>query len=181
MAVARHQKITMAITIDFPAKVVTVPQADCTFVSGTFYRLPTKTVFKAAVDALVAGEEGMPFQPPIDHNTEYTVVGVTFAPKIEMINSYMVEFTPNTQWSVELTESNNNIWDVGGGILVQNQVQVIPTNTAGLISSPKIDDLHELHGLKSGDPLAITDGARTTSNISQTIVDDGTTTTVTRT
>lgn len=33
----------------------------------------------------------------------------------------------------QLEGSNNNIWDVENGILNQNQVQVIPTNSAGLI------------------------------------------------
>lgn len=122
----------MAISIDYATKVITVPQADCTFVSGTFYRLPTKTVFKAQVDALLAATDGMPFLHPIDHNTEYTVAGITYAPKVEIVNGYSVEFTPDSAWSVELTESNNNLWDVENSILVQNQVQVIPTNSAGL-------------------------------------------------
>lgn len=125
----------MAITIDYATKVISVPQADCTLVIGTFYRLPTKTVFKAQVDALLAAEEGMPFLHPIDHNTEYTVAGVTYAPKIEIVNGYSLQFTPNSQWTVELTESNNNFFDVENSILVQNQVQVIATNSAGLIAS----------------------------------------------
>lgn len=122
----------MAISIDPATKVITVPQADCTFVSGTFYRLPTKTVFKAQVDALMDNEDFIWLDHPIDHNTEYTVAGITYAPKIEVVNGYTVQFTPNSAWSVELTESNNNLWDVESGILVQNQVQVIPTNSAGL-------------------------------------------------
>lgn len=122
----------MAISIDPATLVITVPQADCTLVSGSFYRLPTKTVFKAQVDSLMDDEDRMFLKHPIDHNTEYTVAGVTYAPKIEIVNGASVVFTPDTLWSVELTESNNNLWDVGNGILVQNSVQVIPTNSAGL-------------------------------------------------
>jgi hypothetical protein len=81
----------------------------------------------------MASEQGMPFPHPIDHNPDYTVAGVTFAPKVEVVAPYSVEFSPSAAWSVELTESNNNLWDIGAGILTQNQVQVIPTNTAGLI------------------------------------------------
>lgn len=131
----------MPISINFATKVITVPQDVCTFVSGTFYRLPTKTVFKVAVDDIMDGDDGMPFLHPIDHTTEYTVAGVTYAPKIEIVNGYSVEFTPNSQWSVELTESNNNLWDVGNGILVQNQVQVIPTNSGGLIGATTAVDI----------------------------------------
>lgn len=122
----------MAISIDQATRVITVPQADCTFVSGSFYRLPTKTVFKAQVDAVMDNEEHIWLPHPIDHNTEYTVAGVTYAPKIEVVNGYTVQFTPDSLWSVELTESNNNLWDVGNGVLTQNSVQVIPTNAAGL-------------------------------------------------
>ena len=81
----------------------------------------------------MASEQGMPFSHPIDHNPDYTVAGVTYAPKVEVLAPYSVEFSPSAAWSVELTESNNNLWDIGAGILTQNQVQVIPTNTAGLI------------------------------------------------
>lgn len=137
----------MAITVDHATKIITVPQADCTFVSGTFYRLPTKTVFQAAIQDLLDDEEGIVLDDIIDHNTEYTVAGVTYAPKIEVINSYQVQFTPDTAWSVELTESNNNLWDVENGVLVQNNVQVIPTNSAGLIAAtltgPQITQIAE--------------------------------------
>ena len=124
----------MAFSYNFLTNVITVPQGDCTFVTGTFYRLLTKTTFKAQVDTFFASEQGMPFTHPIDHNPDYTVAGVTYAPKVEIIPPYSVEFSPSSAWSVELTESNNNIWDIESGILVQNQVQVIPTNTAGLIA-----------------------------------------------
>jgi len=122
----------MAIEIDFATKVITIPQADCTLVSGTFYRLPTKDTFKAQVGALMDNEEHIWMDYPIDHNPSYTVAGVTYAAKVEIVNGYTVEFTPNSAWSVELTDSNNNLWDIGSGVLVQNQVQVIPTNAAGL-------------------------------------------------
>jgi hypothetical protein len=68
------------------------------------------------------------------HNTEVVVAGTTFARTIEFINSWSVQFTPDTQWTVRLAGSNNNIFDVENGILVQNQVQVISTNSAGLIN-----------------------------------------------
>lgn len=123
----------MAFSYDFLTNVITIPQSDCVLVSGTFYRLPTKTVFKAEVDAFFASEQGIILSDAISHNSEYTVAGVTYAPKVEVVAPYSVEFSPSAAWSVELTESNNNLWDIAAGILTQNQVQVIPTNTAGLI------------------------------------------------
>jgi len=125
----------LAITADWSAKRFSVPQADLTLVTGTLYEMNTETDFRQTVNAIMADEEGIVFEDPIDHNTEYTVVGVTYARKIEMINGYSLQFTPDSQWSVRFTGSNNNLFDVENGILVQNQVQVIPSNSAGLVSN----------------------------------------------
>lgn len=125
----------MAISIDFPTKVITVNQADCTLVSGTLYSLDTEGVFRAQVIALLDDEEGMPFPRAIDHQTSYTVFGVTYARKIEVINGYSVTFLPDTDWSVLLEGSNNNLADIDSGILNKNSVLPIPGNSAGLIET----------------------------------------------
>ena len=181
----------MAMTVDWPNKIITVPQSDLTLVSGTLYSMDTETYFRTELMKLMDDEAGMPWPTPLSHNTEVTVAGVTYARTIEIINGYQVQFTPDSQWSVRLEGSNNNIFDIEAGVLVQNQVQVIPTNAAGLITvssgsgldsaqDTKLDELHRIHGLKSGEDLEITDTSRTAGDISQTISDDGTTTTVSR-
>jgi len=81
----------------------------------------------------MASEVGIAFIDPILHNTTVTVAGTTFARTIEIINGYSVQFTPDAQYTVRLAGSNNNIFDVESGILVQNQVQIISQNSAGLI------------------------------------------------
>lgn len=123
----------MAITIDYATKVISVPQGDCTLVSGTVYTLDTESVFRQSVMALLADANHIWMPDAYLHNTQYTVAGVTYARAIQIINGYTIQFTPDAQWSVVLEGSNNDLWDVIGGILVQNQVQVIPTNSAGLI------------------------------------------------
>jgi hypothetical protein len=122
----------MAISIDWNTKVITVPQADCVLVTGTLYELDTNAFRLAVLDLM--DSEGIPFPDPIRHNTEVTVAGTTFARTIEVINGYSIVFTPNSAWSVRLAGSNNNLFDVENGILVQNTVQVIAQNSAGLIS-----------------------------------------------
>lgn len=121
----------MAISVNWPSKIITVPQADLTHVTGTLYELDTN-VFRLALKDLEDSEEGQVWPDTHRHNTEVTVAGVTYARVIEIINGYTVVFTPDAQWSVRLVGSNNNIFDVENGILTQNQVQVIPTNSAGL-------------------------------------------------
>lgn len=122
----------MAISVNHATKVITVPQGDLTFVSGTLYEMDTEGYFRQNLHALMDDEDEIWMDFPFVHNTEVTVAGVTFARTIELINGYSVQFTPDSQWSVRFTGSNNNIFDVQGGILVQNQVQVIPANSAGL-------------------------------------------------
>lgn len=123
----------MALTLDKATGVISVPQSDLTLVSGTIYTMDSENYFRAELMALMASEDYMPCIDSFRHNTEVTVAGTTFARTIEIINGYKVEFTPDAQWTVIIEGSNNNIFDVAGGILMQNQVQVIPTNSAGLI------------------------------------------------
>ncbi len=122
----------MALTVDWPNKLITVNQSDLTLISGTLYEMDTESYFRTQLMALADDDAGMAWPYPLRHNTEVTVAGTTYARTIEVINGYSVQFLPNSQWSVRLIGSNNNIWDVQNSVLVQNQVQVIPTNSAGL-------------------------------------------------
>lgn len=109
---------------------VTIDQSDCTLISGTLYELDTNAIW-AAIKAEEASETGIVFSDVQVRNSAYTVASVTYAAAILML--YEVVFTPDSQWSVILRNTNNDMWDVQSGILQQNQVQVIPTNSAGLV------------------------------------------------
>ena len=104
----------MAISVDWGTKVITVPQADLTLITGTLYELDTDT-FRLALKALEDDEYGMAHDDTHTHNTEVTVAGVTYARFIEIINGYSVTFE-NGSYSVRLAGSNNNIFDVENGI-----------------------------------------------------------------
>jgi hypothetical protein len=130
----------MALSIDWSALTITVPQADLTFVSGTLYELDTEA-FRQELNGIMDDVVGMPFLDPINHNTEVTIAGVTYARFIEIINGYKVEFEDG-QYAVRLAGSNNNLFDEG--IINRNQVSVIPTNSAGLIRNvDAVDDFVE--------------------------------------
>lgn len=122
----------MAITVDYLTKIITIPQADLTFIGGTLYELDTEA-FRLALHNIQDSEAGIFADTMFTHNTEVTVAGTTFARTIEIINGYSVEFEAGT-YSVRLINSNNNIFDVENGILVQNTVQVIAQNSAGLVA-----------------------------------------------
>jgi len=173
------------ITIDWNTLVITVPQSYLTLVSGTLYELDTDR-FRLDLKDIEDNVEGMPFLDTHRHNTEVSVAGTTYARTLEIINGYSVEFE-NGAYSVRLAGSNNNIFDVESGILVQNNVQVISQNAAGLvvtqsIDSDKLDELYRLHGLDASSPVTATPTSVTTTDIDLEITGDGTTTsTVTRT
>ncbi len=154
----------MAMTVDWPNKTISVPQADLTLISGTLYEMDTETYFRASLMALMDDDQGMAWPTPMQHNTAVTVAGITYSRVIEIINGYKVQFTPDSQWTVRLSGSNNNIFDVENGILVQNQVQVIPTNSAGLqvvsigsglsvSQATWLQEIWKILGLDSGDPV----------------------------
>jgi len=131
----------MALSIDWNTLVITVPQSDLTFISGTLYELDTEA-FRQELHSIMAAEVGMPFVDSFRHNTEVTVAGVTYARTIEIINGFQIEFEDG-QYAVRLVGSNNNLFDEG--VLVRNQVSVIPTNSAGLIRTEIPAQLTQSH------------------------------------
>lgn len=149
----------MAITIDRATKIITVPRSDLVLISGTLYNLDTDW-FRLQLKALEESEEGIVFLDTHRHNTEVTIAGVTYARTIEIINGYSITFDPDILYSVRLVGSNNNLFDIGGGILNQNTTQVIPTNSAGLqiigltaLTQQEVRDSMKL-GPTAGDPAA---------------------------
>jgi hypothetical protein len=187
------------MTVDWMSGEVTIPQGDLTFVSGTFYTGDTDAL-RILMKEEEASETGIVFPDITRHNTEVgPIVGVTYARTIEVINGYNLTFSPNSEWTVQLEGSNNNMWDVAGGILNQNQVQVIPTNSAGLqivstgsgLSGAQdtlltqigtlMDELHKIQGLDISNPMTVTPTTRVAGTVDLSISGDGeTTTTVTR-
>jgi hypothetical protein len=122
----------MAVTIDYGnTNVIDIPLVDWTFVSGTFYTFDTEA-YRLALKVLEASETGMVFTDTHIRNAPVTVAGVTLAQSIQIIAPYTNEFQAGA-YTVQLEGSNNNVWSVQDNILVQNQTQVIPTNSAGLV------------------------------------------------
>jgi len=122
----------MAITIDWGNTfIISVPQADLNLLSGTLYELDTE-VFRLVLKDLEDDEDGIVFPNTHRRNAPVTVAGQTYAQTLEILPPYSIEFEDGS-YTVQLVGSNNNLFDVENGILVQNTVSVIPTNSAGLI------------------------------------------------
>ena len=180
----------MALSVNWPTGVITVPKADLTLVTGTLYELDVDA-FRLELKSLEDDEAGMPWPRTHHHNTEVTIAGVTYARLVEILSPYSVEFEDGA-YSVRLAGANNNIFDVENGILVQNTVQVIAQNSAGLISitsgsglsateAARLRDIWRILGLDTGSPMTVTQDEQTAGDITLDLTGDGITTkTVTR-
>jgi hypothetical protein len=116
----------VAITVDWGAKVISVPQVYLSFIGGTLYELDVEQFFRDLRD-IEDSEEGVVYPAIIRHATEVTLGGVTYARAVEIINGYTVTFE-NGSYRVRLAGANNNIGDVTN----LNYVSVLAQNSAGL-------------------------------------------------
>ena len=109
-----------------------MPQSYLTFVSGTLYNLDTMELWRD-MKLEEEAEEGIVFNDLQAHNANYTVAGVTYADGLFMQCEITFENT-GSNYSVKLINSNNDIFDEDGGILVATPgLTIIPGNAAGLV------------------------------------------------
>lgn len=121
------------VTVNWGTKLISVPQSDLVMVSGTTYTHDTDVFRLDVIDLQDDVLGGMVYLDALEHTKEKTIAGITYARFVEIINGYTVEYEDG-MYAVILEGSNNNIF--AEGIIVRNQVSIIPTNAAGLIVAP---------------------------------------------
>lgn len=152
----------MALTIDPALKRVTIPQADLTFVSGTLYTFDTEQYMRD-LNALLDDENYIWMPDAFVHNTEVTILGTTYARQILNANGWSLTFE-NLSMTVQYSGSNNDLFDSENGVLInQPLVNVIGNNSAGLVTSNEITEMHQDMGLDSANPVTITENTADTS------------------
>lgn len=119
----------MAITVDWPNKIINVPKADMTLVQTSPFEIRALDidVFRLTLKDLEDDVEGQPWPTTHNHNTAVTVGGVTLARVVEIINGYTVTFEDGN-YAVNLIGANSNVADVTN----LNSVQIRAANSAGL-------------------------------------------------
>ncbi|REK56947.1 MAG: hypothetical protein DWQ49_09575 [Bacteroidetes bacterium] len=139
----------MAITINWPTKVINVPRADMLLIQSSPSEIRQLDIdaFRLELKSIEASDEGAPFDDTHSHNTTVTVGGVSLARVVEIINGYTVTFEDG-QYAVNLVGANSNIADVTN----VNQVSVRSANSAGLTFSDEINKQSFLSGLVYIDP-----------------------------
>jgi len=120
----------LTISINWPTGVITIPQNQLTFISGSNYTLDVDA-FRLALKDLEDSEEGMVWPITHRHATASTLSGVTYARQVEILAPYTITFQDvGTPYTVSCSGANHNIADVKN----VNQVSLIVGNSAGLIS-----------------------------------------------
>lgn len=171
----------MPISVNWPTRVISVPQAYLTHITGNRYELDVDQ-FRLDLRSLEDDPEGMPFLRTHRHNTEVTLGGVVYARIVEIINNYTVTFEDGS-YIVELVGANNNILECTN----YNSVSVREKNSAGLIvhsvgsglsseQDTKLDEMHERLALNAGRPVTHSEDGIDSTNIDIDIADnqDGT-------
>lgn len=115
----------MALSVNWATGMITVPQSDCTLVSGTQYTITVDYLFELLRDRSDA-EDATPF-PVLFHNTPPTAT----TPRIVEVNDqyYTMEFEDGL-WSVDIINGNTNY----RAVEVKNYVSVGTNNTVGFIT-----------------------------------------------
>src|SRR3990167_6762312 len=128
----------MAISINFPTGVISVPKADMTLVQSTPIEIRSLNIntFRLTLKDLEDDPEGQVWATTHNHNTTVAVGGVTLARVVEIINGYTVTFEDGS-YAVNLVGANSNIGDV----VNLNTVSIRAANSAGLVQLLELESI----------------------------------------
>lgn len=126
----------MAISIDWPSGVISVPRADMTLTQSnpTEVRELDINQFRSDLRILEDTDEGRAFQQTHLHNPEATLQGITYARIFEILPPYSITFEDGN-YAVNVTGGNSNL----GDRVNLNAVSVRINNSAGLISNKQVE------------------------------------------
>lgn len=170
----------MAISIDWPSKIIHVPKADMTLiqVSPEIRELDLYQLHLTLRD-LEDDPIGIVFPRTHRHNAAVSLGGITYAATIEIINGYTITFEDD-QYAVNLVGANSNVGDV----VNVNQVSVRSANAAGLVivnsgsglsakEKQQLEELWKIRGLDKNNPVTVTPAQEVSGNITIKITGDG--------
>lgn len=118
----------MAYSVDWNTLVITIPKADTTLVAAGPPEIRALSIndLWTELHAIQQSEQGIVHLDIFLRRPARTLAGVTYAPELEIINGYTLEFEDG-QYAVNVIDGNSNVSDVQ----VRNQVGVNTANSAG--------------------------------------------------
>lgn len=118
----------MAYSVNWVTRVITIPTADLTLVSGTRYSLNMAACLAEVRRLEWEFDAGMWALAILEHSdTRFGFAGADYAPFDEFINGYTVQVI-GIATRVDILGSNNNLADV----LIPTGIAIVTFNSAGL-------------------------------------------------
>ena len=126
----------MAISINWPTKVINIPKADLTLIQSSPVEVRELNLnsFRLELKDLEDSDYGMAYLKTHTHNAPVAVGGVQLARVVNIVNDYTITFEDG-QYAVNLVGANSNAADR----VNVNQVSVRASNSAGLIQTAEIE------------------------------------------
>jgi hypothetical protein len=115
--------------MDWATRLVTIPQADLTLVSGSKYEYDVNAL-RLGLKTLEASPVGLVFPDTHAHNTSVDFGGLTKPRVVIMINNFTIEFEDGP-YTVTLIGADHNIPDV----TVENQVSIRSVLSTGTVET----------------------------------------------
>jgi len=117
----------MSYSVDWVAKIFTIPQGDLSFLSGNNYSLSLVDVHEELRRLEWAFADGL-WAPRIANWYEtVTLSGIPKTPSVEITNGYTFDFT-GSNYNVILTDYDNNLVDV---YIPSNGISILGNNSVG--------------------------------------------------
>lgn len=117
----------MSYSVDWVAKIFTIPQSDLVFVSGNNYSLSLVDVHEELRRLEWSFINGL-WAPRIANWYEtVTLSGINKTPSVEITNGYTFDFT-GSNYNVILTDYDNNLVDV---YIPSNGISILGNNSVG--------------------------------------------------
>ncbi len=144
----------MAVSVDWPTRVITVPRADMILVQSTPVEVRELDIntFRLELKALEDNADGMVYPDTHRHIEPITFGTTSLARVVEIINNYTITFEDG-QYAVNITGGNTNL----GDRVNVNQVSVRTSNSVGLVSQEELvlllSEVHKRLGLNADDPF----------------------------
>lgn len=140
----------MAYSVDWVAKIITIPQGDLTFLSGNNYSLDTANAHEELRRLEWAFADGLWAPRIINFFETVTLSGIPKTPSVEVINGYTMDFT-GSNYNVILSGYDNNFVDVyvpsnGISILGNNSVGRQTITTGSGLDAGQATELTQIHG-----------------------------------
>jgi len=153
----------MSYSVNWTTKVITIPLADLTLISGSNYSLDAGDFWIEMRRLEASPSDGLWAEQAVEYVNTQTLSGIEYVAIVKVINGYTWD-TDTTDINISLLGSNNNLLDVfipgdGVSVLANNSAgkQIISTGS-GLSAeqTTQLIEIWRLLGLEAGNKITIT-------------------------